>query len=299
MREGRLFQILYLLLARGRMTAPALARMLEVSVRTIYRDIDALSAAGIPVYTEPGRDGGIGLLDRQLLDRAFFSETEKQALLAALQSMSLTGEEAEQTLLTKLAALFQMQTDSWYEIDFSRWGGLTAQDRWFEEIKRAILTRSALRITYAAIDRPASVRVVWPHKLLYRSMAWYMRAWCIDKQAFRTFKLHRILGLERLAEHFDRLPPPDEIKLMPMPSEQTVRMRFPPHLLWRACDDFPPDRITRLENGGCIVEAQMMPDAGAVGYILSFGAGVEVLSPPALRAAVAAAAKEIWKTHEP
>ena len=123
MREGRLFQILYLLLARGRMTAPALARMLEVSVRTIYRDIDALSAAGIPVYTEPGRDGGIGLLDRQLLDRAFFSETEKQALLAALQSMSLTGEEAEQTLLTKLAALFQMPADSWYEIDFSRWGG--------------------------------------------------------------------------------------------------------------------------------------------------------------------------------
>ena len=84
-----------------------------------------------------------------------------------------------------------------------------------------------------------------------------------------------------------------------MPPEQTVRMRFPPHLLWRACDDFPPDRITRLENGGCIVEAQMMPDAGAVGYILSFGAGVEVLSPPDLRAAVAAAAKEIWKTHEP
>ena len=126
MREGRLFQILYLLLARGRMTAPALARMLEVSVRTIYRDIDALSAAGIPVYTEPGRDGGIGLLDRQLLDCAFFSETEKQALLAALQSMSLTGEEAEQTLLTKLAALFQMPADSWYEIDFSHWGGLTA-----------------------------------------------------------------------------------------------------------------------------------------------------------------------------
>lgn len=112
MREGRLFQILYLLLARGRMTAPALARTLEVSVRTIYRDIDALSAAGIPVYTEPGRDGGIGLLDRQLLDRAFFSEEEKQALLAALQSMSLTGEKAEQTLLTKLAALFQMPVDS-------------------------------------------------------------------------------------------------------------------------------------------------------------------------------------------
>lgn len=297
MREGRLFRILYLLLARGHMTAPVLARLLEVSVRTIYRDIDALSAAGIPVYTEPGRDGGVGLLDRQLLDRAFFSEEEKQALLGALQSMSLTGEDAEQSLLTKLAALFQMPADSWYEIDFSRWGGRTAQDVWFEEIKRAILTRSALRITYAAIDRPASTRVVWPQKLLYRSMAWYLRAWCTEKQAFRTFKLQRILGLERLAQHFDPLPPWKDGQTPPAPPAQTVRLRFPPHLVWRACDDFPPDRIMRLESGGCIVEAQT-PDAAAVGYVLSFGAGVEVLAPPALRTAVAAAAKEIWKTHE-
>ena len=63
LREGRLFQIIYYLLDKGYATAPKLAKKLEVSVRTIYRDIDALSGAGIPVYAEAGRNGGLYLLD--------------------------------------------------------------------------------------------------------------------------------------------------------------------------------------------------------------------------------------------
>lgn len=70
MREGQLFQIVYYLLEKGRATAPELAERLEVSVRTVYRDIDALCAAGIPVCVEPGRSGGVRLLPGFVLDRA-------------------------------------------------------------------------------------------------------------------------------------------------------------------------------------------------------------------------------------
>lgn len=87
MQESRLFKIVYYLLEKGQATAPQLAERFEVSVRTIYRDIDVLSEAGIPVYTESGRNGGIYLMSQFVLDKAILSEEEKQEILSAMQSM--------------------------------------------------------------------------------------------------------------------------------------------------------------------------------------------------------------------
>ena len=78
MQESRLFKIVYYLLNKGRTTAAELAGKFEVSVRTIYRDIDALSEAGIPIYAETGRNGGISLMDEFVLDRVLLSEGERQ-----------------------------------------------------------------------------------------------------------------------------------------------------------------------------------------------------------------------------
>ena len=91
MQESRLFKIVYHLLNNGHATAPELAKKLEVSVRTIYRDIEALSEAGIPVYAESGRSGGIYLLSDFVLGKVMLSEREKRELLAALQSLTVTG----------------------------------------------------------------------------------------------------------------------------------------------------------------------------------------------------------------
>ena len=87
MPSSRLFEIVYLLLQRRRMTAAELAERFEVSVRTVYRDIDALSAAGVPVYAIPGKGGGVALMEHCVLDRAAFSEGEQRQLLTALQSL--------------------------------------------------------------------------------------------------------------------------------------------------------------------------------------------------------------------
>ena len=91
MQGSRLFKIIYYLLNKGQATASELSEKFEVSVRTIYRDIDALSEAGIPVYTEAGRSGGIRLLGDFVLDRAVLSEEEKKEVLSALSSLSVTG----------------------------------------------------------------------------------------------------------------------------------------------------------------------------------------------------------------
>lgn len=90
MQESRLFRIVYYLLEKGQATAPELAERFEVSVRTIYRDIDSLSGAGIPIYAESGRNGGIRLMTGFVLDQAVLSKEEKQEILAALQSINIT-----------------------------------------------------------------------------------------------------------------------------------------------------------------------------------------------------------------
>ncbi len=102
MQESRLFKILYHLLDKGQATAPELAEKFEVSPRTIYRDIDALSSAGIPVYAEAGRNGGIHLMNDFVLDKAVLSEEEKQEILTALQSVNSTNNMGSNQTLQKL-----------------------------------------------------------------------------------------------------------------------------------------------------------------------------------------------------
>lgn len=98
MSDNRLFKMLYYLLDKERATAPELAAEFEVSTRTIYRDVEALSSAGIPIYAEPGRNGGIYLLQDFILDRAILSENEKQEILTAIQSIFATGYTGEKEL---------------------------------------------------------------------------------------------------------------------------------------------------------------------------------------------------------
>ena len=112
MQESRLFKIVYYLLDRGQATAPELAEKFEVSVRTIYRDIDALSGAGVPVYTEAGRNGGIHLMKDFILDRAVLSEEEKQEILTALQSINTAQDGSSSQTLQKLSAIFQTESET-------------------------------------------------------------------------------------------------------------------------------------------------------------------------------------------
>ena len=120
MQDSRWFRIVYTLLDTGKCTASELAEKLEVSVRTIYRDLDALSAAGIPVYATQGKGGGVSLLPEYVLDNVLLSGEEKEKILMALQDLSVADETAGK-LLVKLGALFQTRAADWIEVDFSDW----------------------------------------------------------------------------------------------------------------------------------------------------------------------------------
>ena len=296
MRESRLFKILYHLLDKGQATAPELAERFEVSVRTIYRDIDALSGAGIPVYTEAGRNGGIHLLNDFVLDKAVLSEAEKQEILAALQSIHITRNMDGSRTLQKLSALFQLHSENWLEVDFSRWGNPGYDNETFELLKSAVIRHRNVKLRYAGSYEEIRERTVQPYKLVYKAKAWYLQAFCTEKQDWRIFKLNRILELEVLEEGFSQLNPPGPIETFEGEYPK-VTLRFPKEMSYRVYDEFNKAQIQRQENGDLIVSANMPEDPWLIGFLLSFGTRVDILSPAHLKEAVAEQAKLIYEKN--
>lgn len=295
MQESRLFKIVYYLLDKGQATAPELAERFEVSVRTIYRDIDALSEAGIPVYTEAGRNGGIHLMNDFVLDKAVLSEEEKQEILTALQSINFTQNNSSRTL-QKLSAIFHLSSEDWLEVDFSRWGNKGTDNEKFELLKTAVIHRKCVKITYANSCGTIYERIVQPLKMSYKSMSWYLKAYCTKKHDYRIFKLTRIIDLEVLADSFHKssFPESDEASSQAC---NTIVLCFPPNMAYRVYDEFDKTGISKKENGDLIVSVEMPEDEWLIGYLLSFGNQVDIIEPVYLREIVANQAKKIYEKY--
>ena len=297
MSDSRLFKMLYYLLDRKRATAPELAAEFEVSTRTVYRDVEALSSAGIPIYAEPGRNGGIYLLQDFVLDRAILSENERQEILTAMQSIFATGYTGGKEMLIKLSALFNINTRNWLEVDFSRWGKDTYDHSKFENLKTAVIQCREIKIVYENTNGKRSKRIVQPLKISYKSKEWYLKAFCMEKQDFRIFKLNRILKLELLENTFVPKPYPDKENPLPQTYPQIVLL-FSKEMAYRVYDEFDTTEIKYQQNGDLLVCAEMPVDAWLVGYLLSFGAQVEVIEPKYLKGVLAAQAQEIYNKNK-
>ena len=299
MSSGRLFEIVYLLLERRQMTAAELAGRFEVSVRTIYRDIDALSAAGVPVYTTQGKGGGVALMDHYILDRAAFTEEEQRQLLTALQSLPEAARAGADETLAKLSGLFRRRETDWLQVDLSRWGSVEADQRKFEALKTAILDRRAAVFTYVSSYGLTTDRRVLPARLVFKGQSWYLQAYCTEKEDYRTFKVSRILKLSVLDERFSRplSPPPIEAGEPPEGFCIPVRLRFSPALAYRVYDEFDEGCVTRGADGSLVVSVSFPEDPWLYGYLLSFGLGVEVLEPERLRKRLALLAGKMAAHH--
>lgn len=298
MQESRLFKIVYYLLDKGQATAPELAKKLEVSVRTIYRDIDSLSAAGIPIYTEAGRTGGIRLMNDFVLNKAILSEKEKQEILTALQSINATLNTSNSQTLQKLSALFHQDSENWLEVDFSRWGNEDSDNDKFVLLKSAVVHCKAVKIHYANSYGAISERIVHPHQLSYKAKAWYLKAYCTEKQNFRIFKLNRILELEMLNEQFQKRDLP---KLIDESDDKynEITLRFPKEMAYRIYDEFDKTQVQRQADGDFIVSVKMPEDEWLIGFLLSFGTQIDILSPTHLKKVIAEEAKLIYEKNKP
>ena len=298
MKNGRLFEILYLLVERRAVTAGELAKRLEVSERTIYRDVDALSAAGIPVYAQKGKGGGIRLMDQFVLDRALLSGEQQDEILFALQAIRATGggEEA----LSRLSALFRREGDGWLEVDFSDWGSGAVERENFSRVKRSILERRPLSFTYYNSAGETSRRTVEPARLVFKGGCWYLSAYCRIRQDWRIFRLARMEDPTLEEESCPPRHPPERLEVPSPGGEQgtELRLRFQPSAAWRVQDYFHPKQITRESDGHLLVNCNFPEDQWLLSFLLSFGSQLEVLSPGYWRDILVREGKKFLEVYE-
>lgn len=283
MKDNRLFRILYYILEKGKVTASELADKFEVSVRTIYRDIDSISSAGIPIYALQGKGGGIEIAEDFVLSKSLLSENEKQQIMSALQGLDNTRAQHENELLTKLSALFKMKNTSWIEVDFNNWQNNKMYEITFNDIKSAILSKNIVSFTYFSSNEKETSRRVKPVRLLFKGQDWYLYALCLLRNDFRYFKLSRIKNLETHTEKFDDNFE-DVVLKKEMPYENTVhiKVKFDRKAAFRVYDELNGE-ITEDDEGNLYAEIEIQNDYNLFNYIFSFGDGAEVLEPKEIR----------------
>lgn len=281
----------------GKSTAPELAEKLEVSIRTIYRDIDIISSVGVPIYVTTGRNGGIQIDDSFVLDRLILSDKEKEDIITALKSVSIVDDHNSDTL-SKLSAIFNTKNEDWLEVDFSRWGNKAQDNTMFQKLKEAIISRKMLCIVYANTRGEVIERVICPIKMVYKAKSWYIKAFCMNKSDFRIFKLTRIIQARNMEKNFDPMEFPQEKKETKVNYENVI-LRFPQRMAYRIYDEFEVDEIHQDDNGDFIICAPMPIDEWLIGYLLSFGSKVCIIEPKYLKKIVYNEAKKICKRNKP
>lgn len=315
----RLISIIYILMNKGTVTAGELAARFEVSTRTIYRDIEALSIAGIPVYCKKGKNGGISLTEEFVLNKLLITKEEQQEILAALvglQETEVSGGNKEQEILKKLGDFFREEPVPWVNIDLSDWSGLRKQ--MYEDIKRAILTRHVIEFDYYGQNRPMSHRVVEPVQLQFKEYTWYLRAYCRERKDFRTFKLFRMQRLkvqeEMFApkkEHLDKAAD-NNTKSAETNGSSVVEPRLYEQefqvtslTLWidkkeayRVYDRFDESELEQLPDGNFLVRCACPLDEWVYSLILWFGPSAKVLEPEFIRTEVQNRIKRMMENYK-
>lgn len=286
MQIERLFETVYILMRKGNVTAKQLAERLGVAVRTVYRDLDILSEAGIPVYTSQGKGGGIRLLDGFALDRSLLTGEEQKEILAALQSLKATRAAGTDGALEKLGALFNQKDANWVEIDFSNWGPFDRER--FLMLKQAVLQKKVISFEYYNSRGEKATRRAEPLQLWFKDRAWFLKAFCLSREAPRIFKLSRMKNIALTEVSFER-----ELSRMKYESGEEgparavcLKLKFAPWMAYRVWDEFEESCIETQGDGGFIVRTAYPEGEWVYGYILSFGSGVTVLEPDPIREGV-------------
>lgn len=277
--NNRLFEIVYILMQKKKVTAKELADKFEVSTRTIYRDIEILSRASIPIYATKGKDGGICLLDEYVLNKTILSEEEQNQILFALQGMKKVSGQNERDILEKLSTLFNKKVDDWIKIEFSNWGRDNTQEERFDIIKKAILNKKLIEFVYYNTNGQETQRIVEPLQIWFKDKSWYLISFCRLKEDYRIFKIARIKEIKILDEHFVRQLPKDQKEENHNFKSILIELEINKKMAYRVYDEFEKEEISKKDDENFIVRVEYPEDEWVYGYILSFGEYVKVLAP--------------------
>ena len=231
-----------------------------------------------------GKGGGISLLDNFVLNKSILSDNEQNEILAALQSLNAIKYTGVDNVISKLGMLFNKADYNWIDVDFSQWG--SGDKEKFNLLKTSIVNKKIVTFDYFSSYGEKTSRTVEALQLWFKDKTWYLKGYCLSKQAFRIFKLNRMKKVTITEKTFERElsqvlsdweTKANSIKMV------ELKLHLQPCVAYRVYDEFDEKDIVRNADGSFDVTISYPEDDWVCGYILSFGSFVEVIEPKHIR----------------
>ena len=300
MKIDRLLGIITTLLQRGKVTAPELALIFEVSRRTIQRDVEDICKAGIPIITYQGSDGGISIAEGYKLDKTVISIDELNNIIAGLKSIgSVASTKDIARLITKLSPKQNPAgIGEKVLIDLASHYKSSLSDK-ITLIKKAISENRLVSFEYYS-EKGVSDRLIEPYIVTYRWSAWYVYGYCTERADFRLFKLNRLWKLKLLEEVFEiKELNSDDLKLDDFFQDDIILTAlFDKETEYLLVEEYGPECFEVTDQGKLKVSVGFTNREYIYRWLLSFGDKVEVIEPVALRAEIVKTAKNLMKVYE-
>lgn len=294
MKVDRLVSIIMILLEKKRIGAQELADMFEVSPRTIYRDIDTINLAGIPVCSTSGVGGGFEIMPEYKIDKKIFSTTDLSTLLMGLSSLSnmIRGDELVHAL-AKVKSFIPADRAKDIElkanqicIDLSPWIGNGDIQPYFEIIKTALQESKLLSFEYADRHGNKTIRTVEPYQLVLKSNHWYFQGYCHKRNDYRLFRLSRISDLHMKEETFsprDYQKPILDFAEILETMQTKIKIRIHKSVMERVLDFCSYEHFAPDGDEYYIVSFPFIENEYYYDILLSFGDKCECLEPLHIR----------------
>jgi predicted DNA-binding transcriptional regulator YafY len=305
MRADRFLSILIIISQKGLVRASELAEHFEVSLRTIYRDIEKISEAGVPIAATGGKGGGYYMMENYTLNNLFLNKKEIEPLIAVMDNLKFLFGNNQQfnDIVLKFETLrdSEKQEGGKLSINMSHFSMEKELREYLFLMNKAIEDNRILEFEYINRNMEYLKRIVEPLQIEFTSGQWYLIAYCTIRKDYRKFKLVRVRNM-KLGEVFIKNPiSEEEIKKIFNESYEKnsilITLKFSSEIGGRLSEYFSKDKIKLLENGTYIVEDFFPDDEGLKKFILGFGNDCEVIGPDKLRKAVVEYIKNIYSKY--
>jgi predicted DNA-binding transcriptional regulator YafY len=305
MKLERMLAIIMYLSGKEKVKAQELAEKMEVSVRTIYRDIEAISCAGIPITTFQGVNGGLGIVEGYKIDKSVLSSEEVLSILAGLKGLhSINKDQKTKFLIEKLSVVADkseyMPAGNEIVIDLSSWNKNDKLYLRIDELKKAIRRQNIIKFAYFT-NGSLTNRKIEPCVILFKESNWYLYGYCLLRNDFRLFKLRRITEFEITEEKFNmRHYSVEGLELngdFDRDRHSEIVLLFEKSMRYAVDDIFGVDNYEVMKDGKIKVWFNMGINDWLYGFLLGFGDRVEVLEPLDLKDRIRRIAEDVVKKY--
>lgn len=290
MRLERIIAIIMLLLRKETVTAKEMSELFEVSIRTIYRDIDSINAAGIPIVSVAGVGGGISIMEQYKIEKGLFTTNDITAMLRGLGVISgAIGSEENSNALVKLKSFITDEQIgevnkklTQITFDLSSWMGADDLKTTLHPIEKALENRRMISFLYYGHHGQERFDFVEPHRLAYKGNNWYLQAYVPCKESFRLFKLRRITQIQQKEESYAprKLHHPFSSFTSTMSSKTIpIKLKIHQSVLDKMLDYCTMSNVYPFDKDYFLVHFDFIEDDYAYGILLSFGKHLTVLEP--------------------